>query len=787
MVAVFAQVQYAIAVGIFTRVQPAIGIDVLRAGAQNAITVEVFGEVLEARTQLVVDRRRAEQLQAGVDNGLSHRVRNRPVEGVEVDFNVFGLHRQDRGVHTHQTGIAHGCLGGDEFRNVLVQPRDHVEQGRLHDRQTEVHVVNHQPDRALIDVIGQAIRNDGTGVGVDAADQIGAIAVGSTDPGKTGQIRAAQRQGFDMQRHRIDGGVEHLTELIGNRCQAAQIDCDVKLFALAEGQRAAQEKEIGHRNFGQSDVQAHDLAAIEGQQHRRATGADLQTLAAIAVGDARIDRHRAHEAAQRLAAGVDINRDVVAQDLEHIAQPVDAHFIGMCGEREHALRVHERRQIGLEAADGNAQVLQAEADQVALFRERQIKVRITDADKHVDVAGAKGQALEGHVMRNRVVVRDVEQGLDRPSRRHARDDRTGDAIDHSIGRQAHQGVQTGGHIGGKGLPQAELEVAVEVNKVANVETQVRQRDGAGDAGQANTDVDVFEEFQAALEPVRCRRCLIRNQIRQALQADAGQEHVGIECRHFRHAEIWQPDVGQIEREAEIDGGQLEGEIKLRRMNREQVEDAQVGLHAHTQEVRVEAHVHRRGIAAYRDVQALAAVDDAEVGIDRRQRNAVHNGAVELKHHVLRVERQIRVGADQTGQAGLGAQAKEVQRQFGTATERRRHQGQGKVEVGNGKADRVVVGFVNAVVVAVGLVGTIETGKGLHVLTGHDQGIRADHQVHAKAMEAHAVDDPLLEGKAAFERQEACHLGRGMTNRGLDQFIAEIEHDWRAAGWNAEAS
>ncbi len=197
MVTVFAQVQNAVVICIFTRVQPAVGVGVFGCCAQNTIAVQVFGEIFEARTQCEVDRGRPEQLQTRIDDELGRRIGNGPVEGVDVDLNILSLDSQDVGVNAHQTGKAHTGLGRYKFGYVGIQAWNHVEEGRLHDRQTEINIIKSQANRAFVDVIWQTIGNLGACVGIDAAHQIRSITVGPTHTGKAREVGASQSQGFD--------------------------------------------------------------------------------------------------------------------------------------------------------------------------------------------------------------------------------------------------------------------------------------------------------------------------------------------------------------------------------------------------------------------------------------------------------------------------------------------------------------------------------------------------------------------------------------------------------------
>ena len=315
----------------------------------------------------IVDGRWAKQLQASVDRDLRDGVGDGPIKSVDIDFNVLGLDGQDVFIHPNQGGRAHVGLGRDKFRDVGFQARDHVERGRLHDSQAKVHLVHDQAHRTVIDVVGQAVGDGGPGVIVDAAYEVRAIAVRPTHAGKAGQVGAAQGQRLHAQGHGVQAGVQHLAELVGNGCQAAQVDRDVELLALAEGQGATQVQEIGHGDFGQAHVQAQEFGATQAQVDRCTAGGDFQSVGGARILDAGVDRHGTHDPTQSLAAGVDINGDVLTQYLEHVTHAVDAHFIGVRTEREHALRIHELRQHGLEVGDRHTQVLQSKADQAPLL------------------------------------------------------------------------------------------------------------------------------------------------------------------------------------------------------------------------------------------------------------------------------------------------------------------------------------------------------------------------------------------------------------------------------------
>ncbi len=149
--------------------------------------------------------------------------------------------------------------------------------------------------------------------------------------------------------------------------------------------------------------------------------------------------------------------------------------------------------------------MQAKTNEVALLRERLIKIRIASAHKHVDVAGPKSQPPEGDIVGNAVVIRYVEQGFKNAIRLNAWKHRARNAIDRRICCQTKQGVKTGGHIGREGLTQTQLEVAIQENKITNIDGQIGHGDRARHPGQTNPNVDVFQELQAILQPVWRRR------------------------------------------------------------------------------------------------------------------------------------------------------------------------------------------------------------------------------------------------------------------------------------------
>ena len=196
------------------------------AGVQRGIAVAVFGEIPEAGAQLVIDRRRAEQLQ----RQIYRRRCAGDDESVDVDLDILGPHFQDVGVDADQRCRLDTGLGGDELRRVLAHAGDQRGQRRRHQRQAEIDVgdlhAHGGGTDAVEDAVGCAVR----------AGQVFAIAVRAAHAGKAGEVGAAQRQGRHLQRERVQHRAGGAADLLEQRRQAAGVDRDVDDVALAEGQ-----------------------------------------------------------------------------------------------------------------------------------------------------------------------------------------------------------------------------------------------------------------------------------------------------------------------------------------------------------------------------------------------------------------------------------------------------------------------------------------------------------------------------------------------------------------------
>ncbi len=128
-----------------------------------------------------------------------------------------------------------------------------------------------------------------------------------------------------------------------------------------------------------------------------------------------------------------------------------------------------------------------------------------------------------------------------------------------------------------------------------------------------------------------------------------------------------------------------------------------------------AHVDA-GLGADGNVQTrrAAVVHAGEVDEGGRHRVAARNGHVQTKLHLLRIERDPRVGAHQASVVGLGGDADELHARHLLAGHRGIGHHQTKIEISNGKTDCVWVGcFVVEVEVTVGVgeVGPVDAGKG----------------------------------------------------------------------------
>ena len=357
-------------------------------------------------------------------------------------------------------------------------------------------------------------------------------------------------------------------EALKQRAQTAGVHRDVVDLALAECQRTAQKEEVGDRDLGQADIDADEFAAPEVQVDRVAASAHRKACMFDAVGIDRfhgaVVRRRPHQAAKELAAGIDFERDVAGTDRQHIAKAVGANLVGMQRQREEIFG-GDRPQVGLEDAQTDIDVLHAEADEVALLRQRDREVRATDADEDIHVRRAEAQALEADTTEARIVVRQLADRLE--------------PIDNLLRLVAEQGLderqlarQPGVHRAGEGFAQAESEIAVEIDEVGDVEGDVGQLDESeyrdADIWQvADRQLKVVQEFQRTVEKVKTRQHV---------------EHLGRQPRQF-----WQLD----RRQQRAGLGQLESEIKTG-IDLEEVEDAESGIERDMQQVGAEVELER---------------------------------------------------------------------------------------------------------------------------------------------------------------------------------------------------
>ena len=211
--------------------------------------------------------------------------------------------------------------------------------------------------------------------------------------------------------------------------------------------------------------------------------------------------------------------------------------------------------------------------------QRGAEIRVAQADEDTDVAAAEAHALVGDVAQRGEVVRQAAQRL------QAGEDGVG-GIPEQTPDQRQLARQAGAHVGRERLPQVELEIALQVDEVINVDAQIRQFYRAEDAIDADLQVDVLEEVQPVAQPLRRRERQVRDQTGHHLQADRGRQdrrqrqipQTQREVWQFGHAE--ELDIRERQREGRQRGEQR---VKFGEVDRQvaeidvgQIEQIQVG-------------------------------------------------------------------------------------------------------------------------------------------------------------------------------------------------------------------
>ena len=135
---------------------------------------------------MVIDGRRAENL----NRSIYIRTSLRDDEGIDIDVNIMRFNSHDGIVNSHQHGVTNMRFCRNEVRRYLVSPGNGENRRGLHDCKTKVHIIDHQTNGAVIDVVQQPIWYTSLAVW---AKLIFAISVGSTDSGKTCKVGATQR------------------------------------------------------------------------------------------------------------------------------------------------------------------------------------------------------------------------------------------------------------------------------------------------------------------------------------------------------------------------------------------------------------------------------------------------------------------------------------------------------------------------------------------------------------------------------------------------------------------
>ena len=204
----------------------------------------------------------------------------------------------------------------------------------------------------------------------------------------------------------------------------------------------------------------------------------------------------------------------------------------MGAKREKILRVENLWQLGLEHGHADVQVFEPKPGQASLGRQRRVERAVAvgigevggaQADKGLYVGAAQAHALEGDVAHARIIGRDAGQALD--GAEHGGAGAAQRARDQLV-QQGGLGRQTGVHGAGKGFAEIELEVTLEVDKIAQVHLQVgqleaAQHDHAQAGAEADGQVQVLDEVHRAVQEAQIEP--LGNQIRQARQADGWEQ------------------------------------------------------------------------------------------------------------------------------------------------------------------------------------------------------------------------------------------------------------------------
>ena len=631
------------------------------------------------------------------------------------------------------------------------------------------------------------------------AQNVIAGAVGPANTGKAFQVGAAQRHRLHIQVDVVEVHAGDIADVIEQGAQATRIDLDVVNLALAESQRAAQVHKVGQRNLGQADVQAHDRRAVEVKGDRLFAGAHHM---AFALGDlgrqhggvnhlaahVPVDGQRA-EQIEPLAAVVVLERDITAQDLQEVAKAISAQLISGRLDGGDVLdgvtkqRVQDARQGRRVHADGQVQVLHAKADQ-ALISQWLAEVGAPAAtDEQIDIAGAKGRSFVADALEDGEVFIEAQQALNHIDVRkdlggqvavgHGFEQGLGAHVEQFVHQATEHRVDACVSVGGEGVAQGQLEIALEVNEVGKVERQVRDLDRAGDAVDADAQLHVLERVldavQRVAQPARCGGRDAEIKVHQLRQIDLGDQIAGIR--------------------------ELEGEVKGRCVDLEQAKQAQIGLHADAHLKGIELSHADRAVRTHRDVHArrTTIVDRGEVDKGQRQRVTVGDGEVQAKANILRVERHPGVGTHQTGVVGRGGDADEGELVHGLAHERGVGHDQTEVQIGNGKADGVFIGGLVlevAVAIGIGQVRSVDASEGRDVAATQHQGLDANHAArHGDAGNVDvSVHGATLEGDAAFERQHIGNVDAGVTDGGGQHVFPEVQQHGasRVAGVDGHA-
>ena len=178
-------------------------------------------------------------------------------------------------------------------------------------------------------------------------------------------------------------------------------------------------------------------------------------------------------------------------------------------------------------------------------------------------------------------------------------------------------------------------------------------------------------------------------------------------------------------------------------------------------------------------QGVALIVSQGVAL-RVSQDVVFDSHVESELHLLCIQRNPRVGADQTGEVSLGGDADKLHTRHGLTHNAGVGNDQTKVEVGDGEADGVRVGrFVAQLVVTVGVgeVRAVDARKRRNIAPTDDQCVDADSwHAHAGHIHVDLFNHAFLERDTAFEGEHIHDIQACVTDRGRQHAFVHVEQN-----------